>query len=93
MHNLVGDTAANSKYTFTELAVAGNFKLNGKSKCTHQVVVAANKGAPAINLKTAPWVKWQFQWVEWDSEAMTGDMVLNVANLTPAFLGKFGNGE
>lgn len=82
---LTGADAATSSRVFSEIA-----GLTGKTKCSHQVIVAATKGAPGVALDTtALWTKYQFQWVEWDSEAMTGNMILNTSSSTPAFLGAY----
>ena len=51
---LTDTTAATAERSFVEMA-----GLNGGSKCTHQVVVAADKGAPGIAMDSTSqvWAK------------------------------------
>jgi hypothetical protein len=41
----------------------------------------------------ASWVKFQFQWVEWESGALTGQQLLATTQVAPMWYGDFSAGE
>mgnify|MGYP000893259766 CR=1 FL=1 len=70
----------------THDGVAGFFP---RHKCTYVMTIATGKGAPAFKLTQSDNSLWQFQWVEWDAAAVTGDAFLKASEDAATLTGQY----
>jgi hypothetical protein len=61
--------------------------MDHRNKCTYRITVAANKGAPTVQLKDSTKSSFNFQWIEWQADALTS--ILPATNAAPLWLGTY----